>query len=169
MIWPLPHARNLSPILVTITPLQLDQAVANALGTESPSHILQRLALLSLDRVVAALEGLGPALESIVPVLNSLPPVYLSTHPHLPCDSSAKAHCHPLLLETYRPIVTAGDNNCGFNAVSITLTGTQRYSLLIRLCAYSVAQHEREIIDAMVEPYFCFTTADMQSVLFCLM
>ncbi len=53
-----------------------------------------------------ALRGYGAALDSITGLINNIPPVYASAHPHLPRDSIAASMCHPLLQQTYTPVLT---------------------------------------------------------------
>ncbi len=104
--------------------------------------------------IVLALRVYGAALDSITAVLNDLPPVDASAHAHQSQDSNAASTSHPLLLQTYTPIVTGDDHNCGYNAVSTTLTGSQLFSALIcLLCTHSFVKNEPTIINRLVYSY----------------
>lgn len=66
-----------------------------------------------------------PALEVIVTELNSLPIPYADSFPNLVHETSAYNRCHPLLLRMLKPVRTTGDGNCMYNALSLTLTGSE--------------------------------------------
>ena len=124
--------------------------VHDTLGGEAHVAIIHRLSSLPLNQIILALQAYSTTLESIVAGLNAFPMVYASTHAHLAQDVHAASHCHPLFLETYTPIVTSGDNSCGYNAISITLTGSQCFSALFRLlCAYAMIKYNTIILGAM--------------------
>ena len=58
------------------------------------------------------------ALEAVAEVVNSLPPVYAADLPCLHTAASAVNQCHPLMLQTYKPVLTTGDGDCMYHALS---------------------------------------------------
>ena len=95
-----------------------------------------------------------PTLERIVDTLNDLPTQFATTRPGLSQDTRATQLCHPLLLETCKPVVTLGDGNCLYRALSLTLTSSQILHVVIRLlCVHALLIHRSAIIEAMADAY----------------
>ena len=63
--------------------------------------------------------------------------------------------CHPLFLQTFKPIVTTGDGNCMYNALSLAVCGTEHLSVVIRLLTtYALVKHRTAMIEALSHIYF---------------
>ena len=78
------------------------------------------------------------SLEFIVSEL-TLPFPYVNKVPAIRHDTCASNRCHSLLLQILKRVRTTGDGNCMYNALSLTLTGTEQFPDLIRLlCAYTL-------------------------------
>ena len=57
----------------------------------------------------------------------------------------------PQLLKS---IQTTGDGNCMYNALSLTLTGTQHFAHLVRLlCAYALVKYKNTMISALADVF----------------
>ena len=68
---------------------------------------------------------------------------YAALEPDLCQDITASNQCHPALLQVLKPIVTSGDGNCMFNALSLTIAGTEHLSAVLRLlCVYGLVKHK---------------------------
>ena len=107
-----------------------------------------------LDSIAHAISQHASALDTVVNVLNSLPTQFVQSHPQLVEDPRATRQCHPLLCETFKPIHTTGNGNCCFNALSLTLTGSQQLHALIRLlAAYALVKYRALIRQAFVDSY----------------
>ena len=86
-------------------------------------------------------------------VLNILIP-YAALEPELCQDISASNQCHPLLLQVLKPIVTSGDDNCMFNALSPTIAGTEHLSAVLRLlCVYGLVKYKETMIRAITHAW----------------
>jgi hypothetical protein len=90
----------------------------------------------------------------VVQCLNALPIPYANSLPNLQVDRYVE--CHPLLLQTFKPIATTADGNCMYSALSLFfLCGTENLSVVIRLLAmYTLAKHRTAMIDALSHIYF---------------
>jgi hypothetical protein len=105
------------------------------------------------------------SLEFIVRELNSLPCPYANMFPTIQQDTSASNRCHPLLLQILKPIRTTGDGNCMYNALSLTLTGTEQFSHLIRLlCAYALVKYKEVMISALADAFPSNTQASHEEM-----
>ena len=133
------HTVKWSPTLHVTVPnrqlqslLQMQNVISRVLS-EPPEQILSHLhSLYTLDEVHVHFSSIRSPLELIVNELNSLPIAF----PDLRPDTCSSSRCHPLIL---KPVRTTGDGNCMYNAVSLTLTGTEHFAHLIRLlCAYAL-------------------------------
>ena len=69
----------------------------------------------------------------IVCTLSDILTPYAALEPDLCQDITASNQCHPALLQVLKPIVTSGDGNCMFNALSLTIAGTEHLSAVLRL------------------------------------
>lgn len=120
--------------------------------TKSPQQILARLLpfTTSLDLTVH-FSPMRSSLEFILSELNSLPFPYANKFPATNHDTCACNRCHPLLLQILKPVRTTGDGNCMYNALSLTLTGAEQFSDLIRLlCAYALVKYKDTMISAFI-------------------
>ena len=78
----------------------------------------------------------------------------MHTFPSIQQDTCASNRCHPLLLQILKPIRTTGDGNCMYHALSLTLTGTEQFSHLIRLlCAYALVKYKDTMISAFADAF----------------
>ena len=66
------------------------------------------------------------ALEAIVEAVNALPAVYGTNFPAIPTTVSVANQCHPLILQTYKPVLTTGDGDCMYDALSRVVRGSDR-------------------------------------------
>ena len=99
---------------------QLQQAVTTALG-QSRTTLLHSLAVLPTNQITSAITQHAHDLDTVVDVFNAMPTQFAESHQHLPVDTTAAWQCHPLLLLTFKPVLTRGDGNCAYNALSLTL------------------------------------------------
>ena len=79
--------------------------------------------------------------------MNILTP-YAALEPDLCQDLIASNQCHPILLQVLKPIETSGDGNCLFNALSLTITGNEHLSVVLRLCVYGLVKHKGTMLRA---------------------
>ena len=75
--------------------------------------------------VILHLTVLPLIVEAIAQAINALPPVYANNFPTLSTATSFANQCHPLMLHTYKPILTTGDGDCIFHALSRVVCGRQ--------------------------------------------
>ena len=134
--------------------IHLQTNISRVLG-EPPQQILSNLSLLpNLESVAVHFSSIRAALELTVNDLNSLPIPFVRVLPDVTQDTCASNTCHPLLLETLKPVLTTGDGNCMYNALSLTLTGTERFTHLIRLlCAYALVKYGNTMISALADAF----------------
>ena len=79
-------------------------------------------------------------------------------------DISASNQCHPMLLQVLKPIVTSGDGNCMFNALSLTIAGTEHLSAVLRLlCVYGIVKHKHTMLRAITRAWGSSRANDMYS------
>ena len=118
---------------------QFQHTVAHVLR-EPPQQILSHLVPFATSSDLAVhFSTLRSSLEFVVSELNSLLFPHANMFPSILQDTCASNRCHPLLLQILKPVWTTGDGNCMYNALSLTLTGTEQFSHLIRLlCAYAL-------------------------------
>ena len=109
----------------------------------------------NLEYIVAYFEIRSAILDQVVQYLNSLPIPYANTLPNLCVDRYVQQECHPLFLQTFKPIKTTGDGNCMYNALSLAFCGTKHLSIVIRLLTtYALVKHRTAMIDALSHIYF---------------
>ena len=107
--------------------------VRRLLGNTSPESVLSSmLSLSSVQNIIDAFNGMHEALEAITKV-NSLPPVYANDFPALPRAVSVGNQCHPLISQTYKPVLTTGDGDCMYHALSRVVCGSEQLSKIFRL------------------------------------
>ena len=152
-----PKSEKSIPTLTSLPPNPgvrvLQQAITTALG-QSPHSLLRELSLLPKTQLSCAVTQHALTLDRVVDILNNMPTQFAESHPQLSQDSVASRQCHPLLLETCKPVVTLGDGNCLYNALSLTLTSSQILHAVIRLlCVYALVKHKDVIIEALSDAY----------------
>ena len=74
------------------------------------------------------------ALEAIAEA-NSLPAVYAANFPHLHTAASVVNQCHPLMMQT---LLTTGDGDCMYHALSRVVCGSEQLSKIFRLFPLSL-------------------------------
>ena len=132
----------------------LQQATTAALGGLTPTRLLNQLKLRPLADIVSSVTQHGSTLDTLVTILNALPTQFAQSHHNLRLDPQAAQQCHHLLLQTFKPVVTTGDGNCAFNALSLTLTGSQLLSGLVRLlCLHSLIKHSSMLTNIVADAY----------------
>ena len=110
--------------------MQLQQSISSALN-EQPERILSHLvSLANLHDVSTYITSMMSPLEYLMNELNLLQIPFANVHSNNRQDTCASSRCHPLLLETFKPVQTTGDGNCLYNALSLTLTGTEQFTHL---------------------------------------
>ena len=71
------------------------------------------------------------ALEATAEAVNSLPAVYAADFSAIPIAVSVANQCHPLMLQTYKPVLTTGDGDCMYHALSRVVCGSEQLSKII--------------------------------------
>ena len=134
---------------------QFCQVVSALLHGKSIASILLQLSEQLLVSNICDLVSEDSAIyNSIVQHLNSLPHVYASQQPHLQQDSSVLTLSHPVLFQTFKPVVTTGDGSCLYHALSLALTGTESCTLLMRLLtAHALVKHKDVVMTAFRKAY----------------
>ena len=94
---------------ITSVCVQLQQRVQQLLGA-SPEAVLS--SMLSMNSVQDIIDGMHEQ------AVNALPPVYANDLLSLPRAVSVANQFHPLMLQTYKPILTTADGDCMFHALS---------------------------------------------------
>ena len=145
------HEIQIAPTDFTTSVLQqFHQYVSASLHGVSPRRILSGLSRQSVDVVCTEINSARSIYDNIVQHLNGLPDVYASQYPHLHKDNSILSLFHPLLFQTFKPVVTTGDGSCLFHALSLTLTGTETCTDLIRLLtAYALVKYRQAFLSAV--------------------
>ena len=89
---------------------------------------------------------------------------YAALEPDLCQDIAASNQCHPILLQVLKPIVTSGDGNCLFNALSLTIAGNEHLSAVLRLlCVYGLVKHKDSMLRAITRAWGTSRAIDMYS------
>jgi len=84
-----------------------------------------------LHRLTRVVIQHAQTLNTVVNILNDTPMQFAESKPHLSRDMTATRQCPPLLLESYKPVVTGKDGNCLDNALSLLPTSSQELHELI--------------------------------------
>ena len=109
----------------------------------------------NLEYIVTYREICSGVLDQLVHYLNSLPIPYANTQLNLQVDTYVQQECHPLFLQTFKPIATTGDGNCMYNALSLAFCGKEHLSVVIRLLTtYALVKYRTAMIDALSHTYF---------------
>ena len=104
-----------------------------ALNGGQARQILSLLAAQTIQAACDTVRGDAAVYDSIVQQLNAFPHVYASEHAQLSKECSVLGLSHPALFQVFKPVATTGDGSCLFHALSLTLTGTETCSDLLRL------------------------------------
>jgi len=132
---------------------QLQRATATALG-QTPHSLLCDLSLIPITRITEVVSQHASTLDTVIHIINSMPTQFAELHPHLSQGNIASQQCHPLLLETLKPVVTRADSNCPYNALSLVLSSSQELHALIRLlCVYAQLKNKSVITEALNDSY----------------
>ena len=132
---------------------QLQEAIATALG-QTPLTLLRHISSLPIAQVAWIVTQHAHSLDAIVNILNNMPVQYAESNPGLSQDSTATQQCHPLLLETFKPVAIHKDNNCLYNALSLVLTSSQELHALMRLlCVHALIKHKRDMLEGLTHSY----------------
>jgi hypothetical protein len=144
---------------------QFQQTISRVLN-ESPQQILAHLVPFATSSDVDVhFSTMRSSFEFIVRELNSVPCPYANMFPTIQLDTCASNRCHPLLLQILKPIRTTGDGNCMYNALSLTLTGTEQFSHLIRLlCAYALVKYKEIMMSALADAFPSNTQASHEEM-----
>ena len=85
----------------------------------------------------------------IVQAVNALPPVYATNLPALPRAVSVGIQCHPLMLQTYKPVLTTG-MGIACTMPSRVVCGSECLSRIFRLLiAYAAVKYRDVLIQAL--------------------
>ncbi len=81
--------------------------------------------------------------------------------PHLAVHTHTASCCHPLLLDTLQPVQTTGDAICAFNAISLCLTGSEWYALLLRLLtAHAFMKYKPDVLQTLINTWSTSSRGD---------
>ena len=90
----------------------------------------------------------------ILCALNSIPTPFANTQPTLQQDQQVVSTSHALLLKTFKPIQITGDGSCMYDALSVTLTGAEKWTQVLRLLtAYALVKCEHQTLDALANAF----------------
>ena len=85
-------------------------------------------------------------IQEILQSIFSLPSPYREGH-SVSTDRHIQSLLHPALLEALTPVRTTGDGNCLWNAISITLCGSEKHAHNLRLLiAYGLIKFKNQMI-----------------------
>ncbi len=155
-----PHPAPVNPLL------QQFHAVVNTnLHGRTPRSILLELSLQDANSVCGLVGSNAARYDHIVQQLNSLPYVYASEYPHLQQCNPVLGLCHPLLFQTFKPVITTGDGSCLYHALSLTLTGTETCTDLLRLLTvHALVKHRQTVMSAFHDAYRQSSGRDLQEL-----
>ena len=86
-------------------------------------------------------------------------------HGHLEQDGSVLRLCHPLIFQTFKPVQTtaSGDGSCLYHALSLTLTGTEMCTDLLRVLAiHALVKFKATMMNAFRDAFPFATEHDLQ-------
>ena len=137
-----------------------------SVSDNASSWLLSLFNLPSVSAKERMLDTLAPTLESAISDLNSAQiPFAPSTNIHDHYTRRARRQCYPVLLETYKLVPTNGDGSCLYNGLSLTLTGSENSSKLLRvLCAYAFMKHKHRMLQVFTNAYHYQNPVDVYSV-----
>ena len=133
--------------------LNVLQTVPLLLGGNA-AHVLTTLETLTYDQLCEYFTRHTWSFDRLVYAVNEIHTPYAALHPELHRDSSACGQCHPLLLNVLKPVATTGNGNCAFNALSLTISGTEELSVVLRLlCVYGLIKYRDTMIRAITRAW----------------
>ena len=130
-----PHLTSLHPSIVCSETLNVLQTVQILLGG-SASNVLMTLATFTYDQLCEYCTRYKWSFNRIVCAVSDILTPYAALEPDLCQDITASNQCHPILHQVLKPIVTSGDGNCLFNALSLTIAGSEHLSQSFAYCVY---------------------------------
>ena len=122
--------------------LNVLQTVQILLGGRA-SNVLMSLATFTHDQLCEYFTRRDWSINRIVYAVTNILTPYAALEPDLSQDISASNQCHPALLQVLKPVVTSGDGNYMFNALSLTIAGSEHLSAVLRLCVYGLVKQTR--------------------------
>jgi hypothetical protein len=144
-----PHLTSLHPSVVCSETLNVLQTVQLLLGGRA-SNVLITLATFTYDELCEYCTRHEWSFNRIVCTVSDILTPYAALEPHLCQDITASNQCHPILLQVLKPIVTSGDGNCMFNALSLTIAGSEHLSAVLRLlCVYGLVKYKDTMLRAI--------------------
>ena len=104
------------------------------------------------------------ALEAIAEAVNSLPPVQVNDFSALPTAVSIGNQCHPLILHTYKPVLTTGGRDCMYRALSRVVCGSEQLSKIFRLLTTYPAVKYRHVLIRSIQYAFPHAHQDVEDI-----
>ena len=154
------HLQSLYPSSEVLNVLQTVQIL---LGGRA-SNVLMSLATFTHDQLHEYFTRHDWTINRIVCAATDILTPYAALEPDLCRDITASNQCHPALLQVLKPIVTSGDGNCMFNAISLTIAGSEHLSAVLRLlCVYGLVKHKDTILRAITRAWGSSQANDMYS------
>ena len=130
----------------------LHATVFSCLSNRSPHSVLTSMS--SVRDIIDAFNSISAGLDLIVESVNALPPLYADDSPQLPLASSIASLCHPLFLQTYKPVVTTADGDCMYHALSRVVCGSEQLSLTFRvLMAYATVKYMNVMANSLRDAF----------------
>ena len=143
--------------------LNVLQTVQILLGGRA-SNVLMSLATFTHDQLCEYFTRHDWSINRIVCAVTDILTPYAAFEPDLSQDVSASNQCHPALLQVLKPVVTSGDGNCMFNALSLTIAGSEHLSAVLRLlCVYGLVKHKHAMLRAITRAWGSSQANDMYS------
>ena len=154
------HLQSLYPSSEVLNVLQTVQIL---LGGRA-SNVLMTLATFTHDQLHEYFTRHDWTINRIVCAATDILTPYAALEPDLCRDITASNQCHPALLQVLKPIVTSGDGNCMFNAISLTIAGSEHLSAVLRLlCVYGLVKHKDTMLRAITRAWGSSQANDMYS------
>ena len=76
--------------------------------------------------------------------------MYATDFPALHTAASVVNQCHPLMMQTYKPVLTTGDGDCMYHALSRVVCGSEQLSRIFRLLtAYAAVKYRDVLIQSL--------------------
>ena len=158
-----PHLTSLHPYIVCTETLNVLQTVQILLGGKA-SIVLMTLATFTYDQLCEYCTRHEWSFNRILCTVSDILTPYAALEPDLCQDITASNQCHPALLQVLKPVVTSGDGNCLFNALSLTLGGTEDLSAVLRLlCVYGLLKYKVTMVRAIARAWGSSRANDMYS------
>ena len=130
----------------------------------SPEAVLSSMLSLNSVQDIDSLNGMHEALEAIAQAVNALPPVYVNDLPGLPTAISVTNQFHPLMLQTYKPVLTTADGDCMLHALPRVVCGSEQLSRVFRLLIAYAAIKYRDVLIGVLQHAFPSNTRRIMHV-----